>query len=203
MSWEVTGIFENIGVVQEGMQTIAVPHTLVDRPDARELEVSRGEIRFEHVTFTYGRADGRRVLDDLNLVVRPGERVGLVGRSGAGKSTLVNLLLRFYELEQGSIRIDGQDIRHVDAGEPARGDRHGDAGHVAAAPLDRRQHPLRPAGRDARPRSRPRRARRRRTSSSSTCRTGRTAPATTRTSASAASSSRAASASASPSRAWC
>jgi len=110
VSWEVTGIFENIGIVQEGMQTIAVPHALVDKPDARPLEVSRGEIRIEHLTFTYGRADGRRVLDDLDLVVRPGERVGLVGRSGAGKSTLVNLLLRFHESEQGSIRIDGQDI---------------------------------------------------------------------------------------------
>jgi len=113
VSWEVTGIFENVGVVQEGMQTIAVPHALTDRPDARELAVPRGEIRFEHVSFTYGRTDGRRVLDDLDLVIRPGERVGLVGRSGAGKSTLVNLLLRFYELEQGSIRIDGQDIRSV------------------------------------------------------------------------------------------
>jgi ATP-binding cassette subfamily B multidrug efflux pump len=110
VSWEVTGIFENIGIVQEGMETIAVPHALVDKPGARELEVSRGEIRVEHLTFTYGRADGRRVLDDLNLVVRPGERVGLVGRSGAGKSTLVNLLLRFHEVEQGSIRIDGHDI---------------------------------------------------------------------------------------------
>ncbi|HEX8009784.1 MAG TPA: ABC transporter ATP-binding protein [Casimicrobiaceae bacterium] len=110
VSWEVTGIFENIGVVQEGMQTIAVPHTLVDRPGARELEVSRGEVRFERVSFAYGRSDGKRVLDDLNLVIRPGERVGLVGRSGAGKSTLVNLLLRFHELERGSIRIDGQDI---------------------------------------------------------------------------------------------
>ena len=113
VSWEVTGIFENIGIVQEGMETIAVPHALVDQPDARELEVSRGEIRIEHLTFTYGRADGRRVLDDLNLVVRPGERVGLVGRSGAGKSTLVNLLLRFHEVEQGTIRIDGQDIGHA------------------------------------------------------------------------------------------
>ncbi len=65
VSWEVTGIFENIGVVQEGMETIAVPHTLVDRPDARELEVPHGEIRFEHLTFTYGRTDGKRVLDDL------------------------------------------------------------------------------------------------------------------------------------------
>jgi ATP-binding cassette subfamily B multidrug efflux pump len=113
VSWEVTGIFENIGVVQEGMETIAVPHGLVDKADARELHVTQGEIRFTHVTFTYGRSDGRRVLDDLNLVVRPGERVGLVGRSGAGKSTLVNLLLRFHELEHGSIRIDGEDIRNV------------------------------------------------------------------------------------------
>jgi ATP-binding cassette subfamily B multidrug efflux pump len=110
VSWEVTGIFENIGIVQEGMETIAVPHTLVDRPGARGLDVPRGEIRIEHLTFTYGRADGRRVLDDLDLVVRPGERVGLVGRSGAGKSTLVNLLLRFHETEQGSIRIDGEDV---------------------------------------------------------------------------------------------
>ena len=113
VSWEVTGIFENVGVVQEGMETIAVPHALVDRADARALAVPRGEIRFEHLTFTYGRGDGRRVLDDLNLVIRPGERVGLVGRSGAGKSTLVNLLLRFHEVEQGRIRIDGQDIGHV------------------------------------------------------------------------------------------
>ncbi len=113
VSWEVTGIFENIGTVQEGMETIAVPHALIDLPDARELAVPHGEIRFEHVTFTYGRSDGRRVLDELNLVVKPGERVGLVGRSGAGKSTLVNLLLRFHELEQGSIRIDGEDIRNV------------------------------------------------------------------------------------------
>jgi ATP-binding cassette subfamily B multidrug efflux pump len=113
VSWEVTGIFENVGVVQEGMETIAVPHTLVDSADARDLCVTHGEIRFDHVTFDYGRSDGRKVLDDLNLVVRPGERVGLVGRSGAGKSTLVNLLLRFHELAQGSIRIDGEDIRNV------------------------------------------------------------------------------------------
>jgi len=113
VSWEVTGIFENIGVVQEGMETIAVPHSLTDKPGARDLVVPRGEIRFEHLTFTYGRDDGKKVLDDLNLVIRPGERVGVVGRSGAGKSTLVNLLLRFHEVEQGSIRIDGQDIGHV------------------------------------------------------------------------------------------
>jgi ATP-binding cassette subfamily B multidrug efflux pump len=111
VSWEVTGIFENVGVVQEGMETIAVPHAMADKPGARELQVERGEIRFEHVTFTYGRNDGKKVLDDLSLVVRPGERVGLVGRSGAGKSTLVNLLLRFHDMEQGSVRIDGHDIR--------------------------------------------------------------------------------------------
>ncbi len=113
VSWEVTGIFENVGVVQEGMETIAVPHAMTDAPGARELEVDRGEIRFEGVTFTYGRNDGKKVLDDLSLTVRPGERIGVVGRSGAGKSTLVNLLLRFHDLESGSLRIDGQDIRAV------------------------------------------------------------------------------------------
>ena len=113
VSWEVTGIFENIGVVQEGMQTIAVPHSGADRHGARKLEVSRGEIRFEDVCFTYGRQGAKPVLDHLTFTIRPGERVGLVGRSGAGKSTLVNLLLRFYELEQGAIRIDGQNIGGV------------------------------------------------------------------------------------------
>src|SRR5262245_182337 len=113
VSWEVTGIFENIGVVQEGMQTIAVPHSGRDRPDARALAVPRGEIRFEDVSFNYSRRDAPPVLDRMNLTIRPGERVGLVGRSGAGKSTLVNLLLRFHEPEQGAISIDGQDIAHV------------------------------------------------------------------------------------------
>jgi ATP-binding cassette subfamily B multidrug efflux pump len=113
VSWEVTAIFENIGVVQEGMQTIAVPHSGVDRPGAKPLEVSRGEIEFRNVTFSYGRADAVPVLNNLNLKIQPGERVGLVGRSGAGKSTLVNLLLRFYDFEQGRILIDGQDIAGV------------------------------------------------------------------------------------------
>ena len=117
VSWEVTGIFENVGVVQEGMETIAVPHALVDVPGAHELVVAPaprgGEIRFEHLTFTYGRKDGKRVLDDQNHVIQPGERIGLIGRSGAGKSTLVNLLLRFHEVEQGRIRIDGHDIAQV------------------------------------------------------------------------------------------
>jgi ATP-binding cassette subfamily B multidrug efflux pump len=113
VSWEVTGIFENIGVVQEGMQTITVPHTGADRPGARDLAVSQGEIRFEDVSFAYGRTDAAAVLDRLTLTIRHGERVGLVGRSGAGKSTLVNLLLRFFDPASGTIRIDGQDIAGV------------------------------------------------------------------------------------------
>jgi ATP-binding cassette subfamily B multidrug efflux pump len=113
VSWEVTGIFENIGVVQEGMQSIAVPHSGVDRPGAQHLEVSRGEVVLDGVTFGYGRCDAPPVLDDLSVEIRPGERVGLVGRSGAGKSTLVNLLLRFHDVERGRILIDGQDIAQV------------------------------------------------------------------------------------------
>ena len=113
VSWEVTAIFENVGVVQEGMQSIAVPHSSVDRPGAQPLEVSRGEIVFEGVTFGYGRKDAAPVLDHLTLKIKPGERVGLVGRSGAGKSTLVNLLLRFHEVESGRILVDGQDIAAV------------------------------------------------------------------------------------------
>lgn len=115
VSWEMNRAFENIGVVQEGMQTIAVTDTLTDLPAARHLDVSKvhGELRFERLTFTYGRSDGRKVLDSLNCTIRPGERVGLVGSSGAGKSTLINLLLRFYEIEEGTIRIDGHDIREL------------------------------------------------------------------------------------------
>jgi ATP-binding cassette subfamily B multidrug efflux pump len=113
VSWEVTAIFENVGVVQEGMQSIAVPHSGVDRPAARPLEVSRGEIHFDNVTFGYGRKDAPPVLCDLCLSIKAGERVGLVGRSGAGKSTLVNLLLRFYDTEGGRILVDGQDIAAV------------------------------------------------------------------------------------------
>ena len=109
VSWEATSIFENIGVVQEGMQSIAVPLAGVDRPGARPLEVSRGEIVFEDVTFRYARA-APAVLQAFSLNVKAGERVGIVGRSGAGKTTLVNLLLRFYDLDSGRILIDGQDI---------------------------------------------------------------------------------------------
>ena len=115
VSWEVSGIFENVGVVQEGMETIAVPHALTDRPDARELEVSGGTIRFDHVDFSYGglARGGRAVIGDLCLEIAAGERVGIVGRSGAGKSTLVSLLLRFHDVEGGRITIDDQDIRDV------------------------------------------------------------------------------------------
>ena len=109
--WVMTEIFENLGTVAEGMEAISRPYTVVDRPDADRLRVDRGAIRFEQVTFHYGRDSG--VIDRLSLEIKPGERVGLVGRSGAGKSTLVNLLLRFHDLEAGRILIDGQDIAHV------------------------------------------------------------------------------------------
>ena len=108
---QITSLFENVGSVQNGMQTIARPHGLVDAPDATPLAVTAGELRFEDVSFHYGRESG--VIDHLSLTIKPGEKVGLVGRSGAGKSTLVNLLLRFYDTEGGRILIDGQDIAHV------------------------------------------------------------------------------------------
>jgi ATP-binding cassette subfamily B multidrug efflux pump len=111
VAMRITEIFENIGVVQEGMMTIARPIGLTDRPGAAELTVTRGEIVFEDVRFGYGRESG--LIDGLNLTVKPGERIGLVGRSGAGKSTLVNLLLRFFDLEGGRIVIDGQEIARV------------------------------------------------------------------------------------------
>jgi len=107
----VTSIFENIGTVQDGMRSIAVPRQMTDRADAAELRVGRGAVRFEGVRFGYGTSRG--VLHGIDLAIAPGERVGLVGPSGAGKSTLVNLLLRFYELEQGRILIDEQDIAEV------------------------------------------------------------------------------------------
>ncbi len=107
VSWEVAGIFENVGVVQEGMDSIARPLGQVDRPGAPALQLTHGEIRFEQLSFAY--SAGRPVLQDIKLTIRPGERIGLVGRSGAGKSTLVHLLLRFFEPGSGRILIDGQD----------------------------------------------------------------------------------------------
>ena len=112
MIWVVTSIFENIGTVQEGMETISQPHEVVDRPGAAPLVVKQGEIAYEHIRFHYGQEDGG-IIDDLSLRIRAGEKVGLVGRSGAGKSTLVNVLLRFYDLEAGRILIDGQEISRV------------------------------------------------------------------------------------------
>ena len=111
VSWEVAGIFENIGVVQEGMETIAVPLAMTDRSNAQPLTVTRGEIRFERLGFAY---DAQRpVLQGIDLHIGAGERIGLIGRSGAGKSTLVNLLLRFFEPVSGRILIDGQDIGYA------------------------------------------------------------------------------------------
>jgi ATP-binding cassette subfamily B multidrug efflux pump len=111
--WEVAGLFENIGVIQDGIVTIARERNIKDVPDAKPLAVTAGAISFENVSFNYGKAStagNRKVLDNLTLTIAPGEKVGLVGRSGAGKSTLTNLLLRFYDIEQGRIVIDGQDI---------------------------------------------------------------------------------------------
>jgi ATP-binding cassette subfamily B multidrug efflux pump len=113
--WEMASLFEQIGTVQDGINTLAREPTVVDAPGAEPLRVTRGDIRLERVSFAYG-ADylqGRAVIDNLSLHIRPGEKIGLVGRSGAGKSTIVNLLLRFYDLPQGRILIDGQDIAHV------------------------------------------------------------------------------------------
>ena len=106
--WEMSSLFENIGTVQDGIGSISLPRLVEDKPGAKDIVVNSGNIEFEAIGFHYGKQKG--VIEDLSLVVRPGEKVGLVGRSGAGKSTLVNLLLRFYDLEKGRILIDGQDI---------------------------------------------------------------------------------------------
>ncbi|HVE54700.1 MAG TPA: ABC transporter ATP-binding protein [Ramlibacter sp.] len=109
--WEMASLFENIGTIQDGIATLTRPRQVLDAPDAKALQVSRGEVRFEAMRFGYGKP--QPVISDFTLTVRPGEKVGLIGRSGAGKSTLVNLLLRFYDLEGGRILIDGQDIARV------------------------------------------------------------------------------------------
>mgnify|MGYP001171284270 FL=1 len=109
--WVVNGIFANIGMVQDGMATISQPLSVQDKPGAPALAVTRGEISFDHVSFRYGH--GRPILSDIDLTLRPGEKIGLIGASGAGKSTLVNLLLRMYDLNDGAISIDGQNIADV------------------------------------------------------------------------------------------
>ncbi len=123
--WELAGLFEHIGTVRDGMDTLSRPHTVVDVAGAAALQVPRGEVRFENVTFAYGQErhidapdnkvarTSKPVIEGLSLTIRPGEKIGLVGRSGAGKSTIVNLLLRFHDVESGRILIDGTDIATV------------------------------------------------------------------------------------------
>lgn len=109
--WESARLFENIGTVNDGMATLSKPHTILDKPRALPLNVPQGAIKFEHIDFCY--EAGKPLLNGFNLTIRPGEKVGLIGRSGAGKSTIVNLLLRFYEPQSGTVSIDGQDISGV------------------------------------------------------------------------------------------
>jgi ATP-binding cassette subfamily B multidrug efflux pump len=112
--WEFAALFEHIGTVQDGITTLSRAPTVVDSTQAKPLNVSRGEVELREVDFAYGAAaDAPLVLERLNLRIRPGEKIGLVGRSGAGKSTIVNLLLRFYDVRNGQVLIDGQDVRHV------------------------------------------------------------------------------------------
>ncbi len=109
--WALTSFFRELGIVAEGMQTIAQPIDLLDEPDAKPLRLGNGQIEIRDLSHHYGRETGG--LDHVNLTIRPGEKIGLIGRSGAGKSTLVKLLLRFYDVEKGAILIDGQDISKV------------------------------------------------------------------------------------------
>lgn len=135
--WQTASLFESIGTVQDGMRTLSAPQTIVDKPDAAELRVTEGHIVFDHVDFSYENEDqdnyhatdktfkpsvattdmaqdnSVKLLDDFYLDIKPGEKIGLVGRSGAGKSTLVNLLLRFFDVDRGKIYIDGQAIDDV------------------------------------------------------------------------------------------
>ncbi len=113
--WEVSALFENIGVIHDGMKMMSKEREVLDRENAAELIVDKGRITFDNINFDYGKEGSEKaaVINRLKLDIRPGEKLGLVGRSGAGKTTLVNLLLRFYDLEDGAILIDGQDIAGV------------------------------------------------------------------------------------------
>jgi ATP-binding cassette subfamily B multidrug efflux pump len=115
MLWEIASLFEDFGVVKDGVDTIARDHSVQDQPNAKTLVITEGKIEFETLHFNYGKAveDNREIIAGINLVIRPGEKVGLVGRSGAGKSTIANLLLRFYDVGSGQILIDGQNIAAV------------------------------------------------------------------------------------------
>ncbi|MCL1068871.1 ABC transporter ATP-binding protein/permease [Shewanella olleyana] len=109
--WEISSLFENIGTVTDGMNTLSKPIEIEDKPDAKDINVDNGKIDFNDVSFNYGEDSG--VINDLNLNIKAGEKVGLVGRSGAGKSTLVNLLMRFHDVEKGHVAIDDQKITDV------------------------------------------------------------------------------------------
>ncbi|MBH1971247.1 ABC transporter ATP-binding protein [Moraxellaceae bacterium AER2_44_116] len=109
--WELAMLFEHIGTVRDGMGTLSRPHNILDAPNAPALSIQQGSIDFQHINFAY--STDKPILKDFNLHIQAGEKIGVVGRSGAGKSTLVNLLLRFYELNQGKITIDGQDISQI------------------------------------------------------------------------------------------
>ena len=114
--WEMTSLYEQVGTVQDGMNTLTLHNNINDAIDAKPLQVVQGEVKFDAVDFGYNLASRglqKQVLKNLNLHIKPGEKVGLVGRSGAGKSTIVNLLLRFYEVEAGIILIDGQNVNNV------------------------------------------------------------------------------------------
>ena len=111
--WEMAALFENIGVVKDGINTFSSTKTVNDQPDATELVVKQGKIEFKHINFNYDAKRQNSIIQDLDLTINPGEKIGLVGRSGAGKSTLINLLLRFYDLQSGKIIIDGQEITTV------------------------------------------------------------------------------------------
>ncbi|WP_218697223.1 ABC transporter ATP-binding protein [Acinetobacter harbinensis] len=110
MMWQTSALFENVGTIQDGMKTLGRPINIQDQKDAKALQVPHGEIKFENVSFAY---NNKNVIDQLNLTIQPGEKIGVVGRSGAGKSTLIQLLLHFYSLNEGRISIDGQDIAQV------------------------------------------------------------------------------------------
>jgi ATP-binding cassette subfamily B protein/ATP-binding cassette subfamily B multidrug efflux pump len=114
--WEIGNLFENLGTVQDGINTLSVPQVVLDEEDAPEIEVTAGKIEFNQVKFSYLNHENiktKPVFDDLSLTMSAGERVGVVGKSGAGKSTLINLLLRFYDIQSGSISIDDQTIDKV------------------------------------------------------------------------------------------
>ena len=109
--WELTSLYEQVGTVQDGINTLSQPHNIIDETNAQTLAVKKGEITFSKVDFAY--ANQKPLLAQFQLTIKAGEKVGIVGRSGAGKSTIVNLLLRFYDVQSGDIAIDGQPVKQV------------------------------------------------------------------------------------------